>query len=209
MASDHSFRRDIQGLRAISIASVVLYHVQFPGFQGGFVGVDIFFVISGFLISGLLIDEATATGRIDLIQFWAKRARRLLPNATLTLIATLILAAFLFPAHNREALSKETAAAALYVANYYFADKAVDYFSFDDPLSPIMHFWSLSIEEQFYIVWPVLFLAALRVRAAPIAIASLLLGLICVASFAACLIVVHDSQPQAFFTPKPAAGSSR
>lgn len=192
-------RTDIQGLRAVCILSVVFYHAQLPGFSGGFVGVDAFFVVSGFLIVGMLLDEVNRTGRVDLVGFWGRRARRLLPNATVVLIATLALGAVLVPPHAWEILAAEVAFASVYLANYRFASKAVDYFHFDDPLSPALHYWSLSIEEQFYIVWPVLLLAAcwhprFR-RSAP----AILLGLIWALSFAYCMSVATNNQPLALF----------
>lgn len=198
MTGERRFRKDIEGLRAVSIVSVVLYHVQAPGFSGGFIGVDIFFVISGFLISGLLLDEAAATQRIDLVRFWSRRARRLLPNASLTLLATLALATVIFPTHTRDLLAKEVAAAALYVSNYYFAANAVDYFRAEDALSPVMHFWSLSIEEQFYLVWPVALLVAYRTSRGPALVAPMLCA-VWLLSFAACVSLVRESQPLAFF----------
>lgn len=192
-------RPDVQGLRGVCIVSVVFYHVQLPGFSGGFVGVDAFFVISGFLIVGLLLDEVGRTGHIDLVRFWSRRARRLLPNATVALIATLVVGGVLMPPHALDILGRDTAAAAAYVANYRFAAKAVDYFRLDDQLSPVLHYWSLSIEEQFYIVWPVVLLAACgRARLAKIAPFALL-GSIWVLSFAYCMLAVADNQPLTFF----------
>lgn len=192
-------RADIQGLRAVCILSVVLYHAQLPGFSGGFVGVDVFFVVSGFLIVGMLLDEISHTGRIDLVGFWGRRARRLLPNATLALTVILAVGAAQLPPHAWDTLGRDVAAAAVYCANYYFASKTVDYFHFGDQLSPVLHFWSLSIEEQFYVLWPVLLLAAWwHPRYRKVAPAALL-GLVWAFSFAYCMVAVSDNQPLAFF----------
>ena len=137
------FRADIQGLRALSVLVVVLAHSEIPGFFGGFVGVDVFFVLSGFLISRLLIEEIAATGSIDLPRFWIRRARRLLPNALLTLLATLLLTAFVFRAYDLATLAEEISWSVLEVSNFYFADRAIDYFRLDGGPSPVLHFWSL------------------------------------------------------------------
>ena len=194
------FRPDIQGLRAIAVAVVVLYHARLPGFAGGFVGVDVFFVISGFLICGLLAREMRDTGTIALVPFWARRARRLLPNALATLLAVLLIAAVLTPAYRYANLAFEAGSATLYVSNYVFAAKAIDYFQMDAPPSPVLHFWSLSVEEQFYIVWPLLVLALVWTRPRR-AMQQLpwMLGVILAVSLAASLWTLTVNQPLAFF----------
>lgn len=195
-----AFRTDIEGLRAISIIGVVLYHAKIGGFAGGFVGVDIFFVISGFLICRLLFAELISTNRIDLAAFWTRRARRLLPNATLTLLAVLFVGAFLTPSFLRETVARDVVSAALYFANYHFASKSVDYFRHEDPLSPVMHFWSLSIEEQFYIVWPVALLAiAVLAKKNKFGVWAVVLGLVWTSSFLFSVFIVTENQPVAFF----------
>jgi peptidoglycan/LPS O-acetylase OafA/YrhL len=150
------YRPDIDGLRALAVTSVVAYHVGLPGVAGGFVGVDIFFVISGFLITGLLLDEVRTTGTIDLLAFYARRARRLLPAFFLVLAVTSILAAlFLLPV-NKEMSRFGTSAihAALYVSNFYFARTGGGYFAAPTEMFPLLHTWSLAVEEQFYLIWP-------------------------------------------------------
>ena len=200
LTGSQRFRADIEGLRAVSILAVVFYHAQIPGFSGGFVGVDVFFVISGFLICNLLAQEIIETGRIDLVRFWARRARRLLPNASLTLVITLIVSSFIMPGYARALFGREVASAALYLSNYQFAAKAVDYFHFDDPLSPVMHFWSLNVEEQFYIVWPLTLLgASLVLRQNPRATSLILLVTICLVSFTASAVLIRENQPLVFF----------
>jgi len=155
MQAGSPFRPDIEGLRAIAVLSVVLYHFDVPGFGSGFIGVDIFFVISGFLITGLLVREAQRTQRIDLLRFWGRRSARLLPNALLTLAVTFGCVMTLAPVLTREASGRDFAAALLYFANFHFAARALDYFDQGQQASPILHFWSLSVEEQFYGVWPI------------------------------------------------------
>ena len=154
-----TFRTDVEGLRAVAIAAVVGYHVGLPLFGGGFVGVDVFFVISGFLITGLLVAEATSTGHVSLTRFWARRARRLLPAATVVLALVALVSWFAIPAIDHQSVGLDVVAAALYVANVRFAVQATDYLASDSAPSPVLHFWSLGVEEQFYVVWPLLIIA--------------------------------------------------
>jgi len=195
-----ALRPDIQGLRAVSILAVVLAHSQLPGFSGGFIGVDVFFVISGFLISRLLLSEAVATGHIDVKRFWIKRARRLLPNACLTLATTAILATFVFPGYDLHTLAKEITSAALNYSNFHFADKSADYFHFDGSPSPVMHFWSLSVEEQFYLLWPLTLIVLARKFPHKIwKAAAIVLVLVWIGSFAISLVLTAIDQPVAYF----------
>jgi peptidoglycan/LPS O-acetylase OafA/YrhL len=195
-----SFRPDIQGMRAVAVCAVVFYHADFPGFSGGFFGVDVFFVISGFLIVGMLIDEVGRTGCIDAFGFWARRARRLLPNATLTLLCTALLAAIFLPGNAKVRLAWDIGSAATYWSNYRFAASALDYFSMDDPPSPAMHFWSLSVEEQFYLFWPLILVFALTIRAKQVReISFAILGFIFCLSLFAALYLYRDNQSMAFF----------
>ena len=147
-------RDDIQGLRAVAVLLVVLAHAGVPFLTGGFVGVDVFFVLSGFLITGILLAEAEALGRISLFDFYLRRARRILPAAALTLVVTDVAAHHLLNfVRAREAVSDSLWAAA-FGANIHFAREGSDYFAQGQPPSPLLHFWSLSVEEQFYLVWP-------------------------------------------------------
>jgi peptidoglycan/LPS O-acetylase OafA/YrhL len=158
--AERDFRPDIQGLRAIAVALVVVYHL-FPSLlPGGFVGVDVFFVISGFLITGHLWRGYAKTGKLSLVDFWGRRARRLVPAAALVLAVTWVGARLLLPAPRLAETATEIRASALYYQNWQLAHNAVDYLKSNDAASPVQHFWSLSVEEQFYIVWPLLFVAA-------------------------------------------------
>jgi len=155
-----AFRRDIEGMRALAVVLVVAFHAGLPGVQGGFVGVDVFFVISGFLITGLLVDEVRRTGTIDLPAFWARRVRRLLPMATVVLVSTAVAFRFVLAPLDREGLGDSVVAAALWTANWHFAADQADYMS-DAARSPVLHYWSLSVEEQYYLLWPLLILLVL------------------------------------------------
>lgn len=154
------FRPDIQGLRAIAILLVVLYHASVPGIQGGYVGVDVFFVISGYLITGQLVRELDTTGRIALAAFYLKRVRRLLPSAVVVIISTLLVARIFAPPLFTISLSVDAVFAALYTLNYRLAAEGINYQSAGAAPSAFQHFWSLGVEEQFYICWPLLILVA-------------------------------------------------
>lgn len=162
------FRPDIEGLRAFAVLSVLAFHASVPGLAGGFVGVDVFFVISGYLITGLLVREAVATGRIGLGEFFARRARRLLPSAAVVLVAVAVAGAWLTVPLRRTDLENDVVAAALSVANWRFVQQQTDYLAAGQDESPLLHFWSLAVEEQFYLCWAPLLavLAVLTARAA-------------------------------------------
>ena len=156
------FRGDIEGLRGVAVLLVVADHVLgWP--RGGFLGVDVFFVLSGFLITGLLVAESERNGRISLRGFYARRARRLVPVAVLVLVVTdLAAAALLLPAR-AHATVVDSLWALGSAANLWFAHLGTDYFAQNRPPSPVQHYWSLSVEEQFYVVWPSLLLLTLAV----------------------------------------------
>ena len=166
-------RTDIQGLRAVAVGLVVVYHLVPYRLTGGYVGVDVFFVISGFLITSHLLRKPVLTVT-DLLDFWARRVRRLIPAASLVLLATVGAAALWLPTEARVSLGSDVVTAASYVSNWRFATSETDYMAAGRLPSAVQHYWSLSIEEQFYALWPVLLglaaLAAVRLtrrRAAP------------------------------------------
>jgi peptidoglycan/LPS O-acetylase OafA/YrhL len=161
------FRGDVQGLRAVAVLTVVAAHAGVPFLPGGFVGVDVFFVISGFLISGLLYGELEEHGRVSITGFWSRRARRILPAATLVLVATVAMSLVWTTLIDARDILDDALWSALFAANVHFARDGVDYFAATAGTgpSPLQHYWSLAVEEQFYVVWPVLLLAvALVVR---------------------------------------------
>ena len=147
-------RTDIQGLRALAVLVVALDHAGVPFLSGGYVGVDVFFVLSGFLITGLLLSEAFERGRFSLVNFYVRRARRILPAACLTLVVTAVAAHHLLNFVRARQVVEDSVWASVFGANIHFAGQGSDYFAQGQPPSPILHFWSLSVEEQFYLVWP-------------------------------------------------------
>lgn len=208
MAPDRPpFRPDLEGLRGIAILLVVLFHAGVPGFAGAFVGVDLFFVLSGFFITGLLARELNDNGGIDLGGFVSRRAARLLPVLLVVLLATLALSTWLYAPIDREQVATTARAAATYGANVEFARSGDDYFRATD--NPLLHTWSLAVEEQFYIVWPLLLIglaafAARRAAAAADASPSrrqlgLLFGIVAGVSLLASLLVTPVAQSWAFF----------
>ena len=148
-------RDDLQGLRAIAVLLVVLGHAGVGFLHGGFVGVDVFFVLSGYLITGLLLSQAARDGRVRLREFYVRRARRILPAAVLTLVATDLAAYLLLNLVRARDAVADSIWAGFFAANVHFAREGSNYFAQGQPPSPVQHFWTLAVEEQFYLVWPV------------------------------------------------------
>ncbi|WP_432489608.1 acyltransferase family protein [Kineococcus sp. SYSU DK018] len=198
-APGRAHRLDVQGLRGLAVALVVLYHAGVP-LHGGFVGVDVFFVLSGYLIVGGLAEELHRTGRICLGQFWARRVRRLLPAAVLVLVATVVAARLLLPPLAMVGLARDAIAAVLHWANNRFAMTGVHYQAGVDP-SPLQHYWSLATEEQFYVLVPLLAAALVWLparRRLPALAAVLAVG--AAVSFVLCVWLTATHQPYAYFT---------
>jgi peptidoglycan/LPS O-acetylase OafA/YrhL len=156
--NSRGYRPDIDGLRAISVLAVLAFHAGFTFLPGGFIGVDVFFVISGFLITGLLLAEHKSSGGIDLPSFWARRVRRLAPALLLVLLAVMVASMLLLERISGEvgAVARATLATLAINANHFFLTESGDYFGAAAETNPLLHMWSLSGEEQFYVVWPVL-----------------------------------------------------
>jgi peptidoglycan/LPS O-acetylase OafA/YrhL len=153
-------RFDIQGLRAVAVVLVICDHL-FHRPSGGFVGVDVFFVISGFLITGLLLREFESSGRISLRDFYLRRVRRIAPAATVVLIVTVLASLILLATSRTQSIALDALASFAFLSNWRFAASGTDYFQIGTAVSPLQHFWSLSVEEQFYLIWPVLMMAVL------------------------------------------------
>ena len=146
----------IQGLRALAALLVTIFHAKL--LPGGFIGVDIFYVISGYLITGLILREIESTGKLDLPTFYQRRIKRLLPTSVFVLFVTAIVGFFVLPVITRDALGRDLFAAATYISNYLFAWWENDYQNLDATPSPFIHYWSLAVEEQFYVIWPIFLL---------------------------------------------------
>jgi peptidoglycan/LPS O-acetylase OafA/YrhL len=193
------FRPDLEGLRGVAILLVLVFHAGLPGTTGGFVGVDVFFVLSGFLITGLLLRERERTGRIDLVAFYARRARRILPAAAVVLLATLALSVVILAPLDLPRVAADTAAAAASVGNIRFALTGTEYFGAELTPSPVLHYWSLGVEEQFYLVWPALLILATRFGRPKLAATITLAGLV-VASYAGALLLTSAAPGWAFYS---------
>lgn len=194
-----AFRPDIAGLRAVAVGVVVLFHAGVPWLPGGYVGVDVFFVISGFLMTALLMKEIDQTGRVRLLTFYARRIRRLLPAAAVVLIATIVAAKLLLPPLELPEIAKAAAATGLYVVNMWLAVTGTDYLA-SEAQSPLQHFWSLAVEEQFYLVWPLLLLLACALRCRLRLSVAWSVTVVCATSLALCVWLTSASQPWAFFS---------
>jgi peptidoglycan/LPS O-acetylase OafA/YrhL len=157
------YRDEIDGLRAVAVVAVVLFHLGFRWIPGGFVGVDVFFVISGFLITGILLGELQ-TGTFSFRGFWARRILRIFPALLVTVVATLAAAWFVSPRSDHPAIGQQAVAALLSVANLWFWRNSCEYWGQAAEISPLLHTWSLSVEEQFYLCFPLL-LWAIAARA--------------------------------------------
>lgn len=197
------FRPDIQAIRALAVSLVVLYHADIPGVHGGFLGVDVFFVVSGFVITNVLLRESATKRRTSIPGFYARRVRRILPTATLVLIATVFATyhwlSFIAGAANAD----DAKYVAVFAGNFRFASTGTQYFSANLPPSTLQQYWSLAVEEQFYLVWPVLFLALIRPSRFFTPVVRLMSTLFVVVglSLTWCIVETHNNEVWAFFSP--------
>ncbi len=196
-------RGDIEGMRAIAVGMVLLYHAQVPLVVGGFAGVDVFFVISGFLITALLIREIDRSGTISILGFYARRARRLLPAATVVLLFVAICGPFILSASVRADLGRDILGSTFYVVNWVLAARSVDYLAEDNQASVLQHYWSLSVEEQFYVLWPLIMILAVivarRSRVSRFHLMAALMVVITVASLIFSIVHTATSPGTAYF----------
>jgi peptidoglycan/LPS O-acetylase OafA/YrhL len=194
------YRADIQGLRAVAVGLVVLYHAGVPWLPGGYVGVDAFFVISGFLITTHLLESLDRDSRISFPRFYARRARRILPASLFVAAATLVAAYLFMSPLQMKSIVGDAIATALYGPNIRFANLGTDYLAETAP-SVFQHYWSLGVEEQFYLLWPAILALGFLITRSSRRGLFWLTAVLVVGSFAACLVVAETSQPWAFFSP--------
>jgi peptidoglycan/LPS O-acetylase OafA/YrhL len=193
VAPDH--RSDIDGLRAVAILSVVIYHAVRDVAPGGFVGVDIFFVISGFLISGIVL-RGLNTGKFTFVDFYRRRIRRILPALIIVLATTWAIGWFVLGSGEYLALGRQISAAALFVSNFVLMRDS-GYFAPSAELNPLLHLWSLAIEEQFYLVWPIVLVLSRKARLNAVKV----IAAVCVTSFAVTVSGLGVGDTAAFFSP--------
>jgi peptidoglycan/LPS O-acetylase OafA/YrhL len=196
--SSKVFRPDIEGLRGVAILFVVAFHCGIPALRSGFIGVDVFFVLSGYLITGLLVGEIEKKSRLDLLQFYARRARRLLPASALTLLVTTALACLLLAPSEIAFAGRAARATSAYASNIFFAFNAADYFAPGVEGNPMLHTWSLAVEEQFYFFWPLVVMAGLQWLRSRRALLSLL-SVIAAVSFVSCVYFTGTKPTFAFY----------
>ncbi len=198
------FRPDIEGMRAIAIGLVLLAHAGFRWAEGGYIGIDVFFVISGFLITSLLLRERERTGRIALPSFYARRIRRLLPGAATVLLFVVVCSAVLFSAVRNDVVADDVIASIFYFINWHLAAQSVDYFAQGFDASPVQHMWSLAVEEQYYLVWPGLMIGltalAARVRVGTRTLLGVAVAMIGLASLVYSARFTFDSPSVAYFS---------
>ncbi|MES2042848.1 MAG: acyltransferase family protein [Pseudomonadota bacterium] len=204
------YRPDIDGLRTIAIVPVVLFHAGIPGLGGGFAGVDVFFVISGFLITGILYRELASRNTIDILSFYARRIARIFPALILVSAVTLLAGAlFLSSAlFEVQSLTKSVIASLAFIANFYFLNATSDYFATDAQNFPFLHMWSLAVEEQYYVIWPILMMISAKFASTYHSLRTrllLVIFLISIISLVLCAYLNPVHPAQAFYLPFPRA----
>ena len=198
-----TFRPDIEGLRAIAVGLVLLDHAGWKLARGGYIGVDVFFVLSGFLITGILFRELERSGTISLRAFYARRARRLLPAGTLVLLVTVITSYLWIGGTRADRIAVDAQWTAVFLANFRFISQGTDYLNSTLPPSPVQHYWSLAVEEQFYLVWPLLLMGVATVRRGKSlrAFCVAALAVVTLGSLALSIIQTPSNGTVAYFSP--------
>ena len=198
MGGTRAYRPDIDGLRAVAVLLVVAYHAGVPGLTGGYIGVDVFFVISGYLVTRLMLDEYASTSRVDLLAFWSRRIRRIIPALVSMLAIVAVAGTFVLLPWEQRDLLNSARTAVLSIANFHFHGLSGGYFSSDIEMQPLLHTWSLGVEEQFYFFWPIV-LSLLMARGRRWA--ATITPLVLIGSFAASVWGVASSPAAAFYLP--------
>jgi peptidoglycan/LPS O-acetylase OafA/YrhL len=200
---DRRFRPDVEGLRAVAVILVVLYHANVPFITGGYVGVDVFFVISGFVITGLLLRDLHGTGHISIINFYARRLRRILPAATLVILITVFASYVLLGYVYGNNVADDGRWAALFLSNFHFEAVGSNYLTAFRPPSPLQNYWSLSVEEQFYVVYPTIFLlvASQKGRFSVQVKMPVALGAVIIASYWLSVVQTASHPNAAYYSP--------
>lgn len=192
--------RSLEGLRAVAVLLVMLYHAEL-GVRGGYIGVDVFFVISGYLITSILVAERRTTGRTSIRAFYARRARRLIPASGLVTLSTLVAGWFVLDPIARRELGTDSLWASLFAANIRLARTGAEYLTTVDVPSALQHYWSLAVEEQFYFLWPLILVAAWRLLRGHKHAVTVVVSVIVVASFVACVRLTPTNPVWAYFAP--------
>lgn len=165
--SETTYRPELDGLRSIAVYAVILFHTGMQWLSGGFVGVDLFFVLSGFLVTQVILGEIARTGTFGVGAFYSRRVRRLVPAAVVVVVATCLVYGLVDSLPERLTIVRDAQSALVYLANWNFISEASDYFATGTDKSPFLHFWSLSIEEQFYVGYPLLLIGLLKLKVRP------------------------------------------
>ena len=200
---DRRFRPDIQGLRAIAVLLVVFYHAGLGALSGGYVGVDVFFVISGFVITGVLLRERASSDATSLLSFYGRRSRRIIPAATIVVAVTVVATYAVLGVISGDQTAVDARWTAVFLANFHFASVGTNYLSAQQPPSALLNFWSLAVEEQFYLVYPTVFLLIFAIRTRMSPYVRLIIGLVAiiVASFALSVLQTSSDPTVAYFSP--------
>ena len=200
---DRRFRPDIEGLRAVAVLLVVFYHAGVGGLSGGYVGVDVFFVISGFVITGVLLRERASTHRTSLVSFYGRRSRRINPAATVVIVITVVVTYAVLGIVYGNQTAIDARWTAIFLANFHFASVGTNYLTAQQPPSPLLNFWSLAVEEQFYLIYPTVFLVIAAIRTRISLHARLMIGLVAiiVASFTLSVLQTASDPTVAYFSP--------
>ena len=200
---DRPFRPDVEGLRAVAVLLVVLFHAGVSGLSGGYIGVDVFFVISGFVITGVLLRERASSGRTSILAFYGRRCRRIIPAATLVIIVTVLLSYVYLGAGVGERTATDGRWATVFLANFHFTAVGTDYLGSQLAPSPLQNYWSLAVEEQFYVIYPTIFLLLATVGTRWALRARLAIGLVVIlgVSLAFSVIDTQSNATGAYFSP--------